>query len=74
LQLTLAGADHMDWVDDPSCALCSFCAAGTADPSLAHTTTRRLNVAWLRRRFFGDVAMDPWLAAPPEAGASVARK
>lgn len=74
LQLTLAGADHMDWVDDPSCALCSFCTAGTADSSLAHTTTRRLDVAWLRRQFFGDTAMDSWLAAPPEAGASVARK
>ena len=74
LEETLAGADHMDWVDDPSCTLCSFCTAGTADPSLAHTTTRRLNVAWLRRQFFADTAMDSWLAAPPEAGASVARK
>lgn len=73
-QLTLAGADHMDWVDDGSCLGCIFCAAGTADPSLAHTTTRRVNVAWLRRQLFGDTSMDPWLAAPPEAGTSVARK
>jgi hypothetical protein len=64
----------MDWVDDPSCAFCTLCTAGTADPSLAHTTTRRLDVAWLRRQFFGDTSMDAWLAAPPEAGASVARK
>ncbi len=73
-QLTLAGADHMDWVDDPSCAFCSLCTPGTADASLARTTTRRLNVAWLRRQFLGDTAMDSWLAAPPEAGTSVARK
>lgn len=74
LQLTLAGADHMDWVDDPSCAFCTLCTAGTADASLAHTTTRRLNVAWLRRVFLGDTSMDAWLDAPPEAGTSVARK
>jgi len=74
LQMTLAGADHMDWVDDPSCAFCTFCTAGTADASLARTTTRRLDVAWLRRQLFADATMDPWLTAPPEAGASVARK
>jgi dienelactone hydrolase len=66
-QLTLAGADHMDWVDDPSCALCSLCTAGTADASLARTTTRRMTVAWL-------LHMDSWLAAPPETGTSVASK
>ena len=73
-QLTVAGADHMDWVDDPSCPICGFCTAGTADASLARTTTKRVNVAWLRRQLFNDTAMDAWLAAPPEAGTSVARK
>jgi len=66
-QLTLAGADHMDWVDDGSCAFCGLCTAGTADPSLAHATTRRMTVAWL-------LQMNSWLAAPPEAGTSVASK
>lgn len=74
LQLTVDGADHMDWVDDGSCTFCGFCTAGTADPSLAHTTTRRLTVAWLRRVLDNDTAMDPWLDAPPEAGTSVTRK
>jgi dienelactone hydrolase len=74
VQLTLAGADHMDWVDDGSCAFCGLCTAGPADPSLAHTTTRRLTVAWLLRVLDGDTTMDPWLDAPPEAGTAVTRK
>src|SRR5580704_9733225 len=45
---------HMDWVDDPSCAVCSLCSAPA---SLARETTRRLDVAWLRSRFSGDVAV-----------------
>lgn len=66
LALTVVGADHMDWVDDGSCSLCGFCSPGAAPPELAHTVTRRLNVAWLRRQLAGDAAMDPWLTAPPE--------
>ena len=34
--------------------------------------TRRLDVAWLRRRLLGDTAMDAWLAMPPEIAAGVA--
>jgi predicted dienelactone hydrolase len=67
LAMTVVGADHMDWVDDPSCTLCSFCSPGSALPELARTVTRRLDVAWLRRQLFADTAMDPWLNAPPES-------
>jgi predicted dienelactone hydrolase len=66
LKLTVNGADHMDWVDDPSCGLCGFCRPGSADAALARTVSRRVNVAWLRRHLFADAAMDPWLSAPPE--------
>ena len=73
LAITVTGADHMDWVDDPSCGFCGFCAAGTAAPELSRTVTRRLDVAWLRRHMLDDAAMEPWLANPPElAGGSVA--
>jgi len=69
----VTGADHMDWVDDPSCGFCGFCTAGTAAPELSRTVTRRLDVAWLRRHMLDDAAMEPWLANPPElAGGSVA--
>jgi predicted dienelactone hydrolase len=68
LSLTVVGADHMDWVDDPSCSVCGFCTAGSASPDLARKVTRRLDVAWLRRHLMADTAMDPWLMSPPEAG------
>ncbi len=74
LALTVGGADHMDWVDDPSCSLCGFCSPGTAAPELARTVTRRLDVAWLRRHLLGDTAMDPWLTSPPEAAVTVLHK
>lgn len=69
LAITVKGADHMDWVDDPTCALCTFCTAGTAAPALARTVSRRLDVAWLRRKLLDDAAMQPWLDAPPELAA-----
>lgn len=72
LAMTVATADHMDWVDDPSCAFCSLCTAGSAPPELARTATRRLDVAWLRRQLFGDAQMDHWLDAPPEVAAGTA--
>ncbi|HEY5946246.1 MAG TPA: CocE/NonD family hydrolase [Kofleriaceae bacterium] len=75
LAMTVLGADHMDWVDDPSCGVCGFCSPGTADPALVRKLTRRLDVAWLRRQLLADAAMDPWLDSPPEASAvSIQRK
>jgi hypothetical protein len=74
-QLTVAGADHMDWLDNPNCGFtCSACTAGTADPALSRKATRRLNVAWLRRYLFDDTSMDTWLDTPPESGLSVQRR
>ena len=66
LALTVANAYHMDWVDDPTCLVCSFCAAAAspADPATVHTITRRVNVAWLRLRLQGDASMSAWLTAP----------
>jgi dienelactone hydrolase len=72
LEMTLVGADHMDWVDDQSCDVCALCTAGSASPDLAHETTRRMNVAWLRARFYADASMSPWLANPPEVMAGTA--
>lgn len=72
--LTVGGADHMDWVDDGSCTFCGFCTAGTAPPELAHTVTRRVDVAWLRRVLFNDTTMDVWLDSPPETGVTVQRR
>lgn len=72
LAMTINGADHMDWVDDPSCSVCGFCTAGSAPADRARAASRRLDVAWLRRQLLGDMAMEPWLSAPPEVAAQTA--
>ncbi len=72
LAVTVIGADHMDWVDDPACGFCGFCSPGSAEPALARTITRRVDVAWLRRHLFADTAMDGWLQTPPELAAGSA--
>lgn len=74
LAMTVIGADHMDWVDDPSCGFCGFCAPGSAPDETARALTRRLDVAWLRRHLLADLAMDAWLTAPTDGTAQVARK
>lgn len=63
LQATVSGADHMDWVDDPSCPLCTSCDPGSAPAERTRTATKRLNVAWLKKQLFADAAMDAWLAS-----------
>ena len=70
LAITVVGADHMDWVDDPSCGLCGFCSPGAAPPDRARTVSKRVNVAWLRRYLLADLTMNTWLDAPPELAAS----
>ena len=72
IAMTVDGADHMDWVDDGTCSVCTLCTAGTAPPDRSHTATRRLNVAWLRAQLLADSTMQPWLAAPPEVAAGIA--
>lgn len=69
LQVTVTGADHMDWVDDPSCGFCGFCSPGAADNERARRVSRRIDVAWLRRHLLGDTTMDTWLTNPPELAA-----
>lgn len=45
LSITVANADHMDWVDDRGCGFCAFCTDGSADDEVARTVTRRVDVA-----------------------------
>lgn len=72
LSMTIMGADHMDWVDDPSCGVCGFCTAGSAPNERARAASRRLDVAWLKRQLLGDMSMDTWLTSPPEVGSGAA--
>jgi hypothetical protein len=62
LEVDVLGADHMDWVDDPSCGLCGLCSPdGTASDAEVKRLTRRTTTAWLRRRLLGDLTMDGYL-------------
>ena len=62
LKVTIAGANHMVWLDDTDCGLpCLVCNPATADPAWVRLLTRRTTVAFLRRHLFDDASMDPYL-------------
>jgi dienelactone hydrolase len=60
LAYTLAEADHMDWVDDPSCTLCGTCRPGEADHLEVKAITRRTTVAFLKRHLMADTSFDTY--------------
>jgi len=70
---TLAGADHMDFLDDPNCGFtCSVCTDGPGDDVAQLAIARTLAVAFLRAHLSGDDAMTPWLlGASVPSGATV---
>lgn len=61
VELTVVGADHMDWVDDGSCFACGFCQDGAADREVVRALTRRTTVAALRYYLEQDAAAATWL-------------
>ncbi len=63
LEVTIDGADHMDWIGDRgSCGFaCLACASGTTADATVHTITRRVTAAWFERHLGGNTAMDAWL-------------
>jgi predicted dienelactone hydrolase len=62
----ITGADHMDFMDDPStCGFtCSACPDGPADDAAVRDIVRTLAVAFVRRHLRGELAMEPWLTGP----------
>jgi predicted dienelactone hydrolase len=61
LEVTVIGADHMDWVDNTGCFTCGFCTKGAADHLAVKALTRRSTVAWLLRYLKNDLTMDTYL-------------
>ncbi len=62
LQVTVTGADHMDWLDNPSCGLvCSACPGGTANDQDVKSISRRTATAFLRRYLFAETKWDTYL-------------
>jgi dienelactone hydrolase len=66
LEVTVAEADHMDWVDDrSSCGItCSFCSTGETDDAVTRQITRRLTTAWLEVHLRGRSDAAGYLATP----------
>ena len=61
LEVTLLGADHFDFVDNPGCFTCSFCRRGTADHLAVKALARRTTVAAIRLYLLGDGSMATYL-------------
>ncbi len=66
LEVTIAMADHMDWIGDRgSCGLaCLACTSGQTPEATVQTITKRVTTAWFERHLRNNAAVAPWLAAP----------
>jgi dienelactone hydrolase len=65
LEVTIAQADHMDWIGDRgSCGFaCLACQSGQTADTVVHGITKRVTAAWFLRHLRGDTGMDAWLTA-----------
>lgn len=61
LEVTVIGADHMDWVDDQNCIACLLCKKGSADHAEVKALTRRTTAAFLLTHLQVNPWMEPWL-------------
>ncbi len=64
---TFPGISHLAFVDSCTGLLCSFCKTSTADEGIARSNLKTLAVAFFRRHFWSDTAMESTLtgAAAP---------
>lgn len=55
VSIDVAGANHMSFLDDPNCGLtCSVCSAGSDDPAVTRTLTRKYMTAFFEISLRGD--------------------
>ncbi len=76
LEVTVDGADHMDWVDDRgTCGFtCSFCQTGSTDDAHTREITRRVTTGFLLEALMDADGYDAFLASPGVGtGATVRR-
>ncbi len=63
VEITVTGANHMSFLDDPNCGLtCSVCDKGTDDPNNTRRLTRRYLTAFVDLELRGDTSARDWLA------------
>jgi dienelactone hydrolase len=74
LEVTVVGADHMDWVEGDGGLAGMFCRKGQADGAYVQMLTKRTTTAWLRRQLMNDVGMDTFLDGDTIAGEMAANK
>ncbi len=58
---TLAGAGHLDFVDDCPGVLCQVCQGVTGDKTQVRASTHTLEVAFFRRHLDGEAALEAFL-------------
>jgi len=75
LEVTVAGADHTDWVDDRSACgfACLVCAQGATADATTRTITKRMTVAWLETHLRGRTGFGTWLSSPGLGAEATAR-
>lgn len=62
LEVTITGASHMSFLDDPNCGFaCNACNAQTAAPGTVNAMARAYVVAFYERYLRGNVAYDAYL-------------
>jgi len=66
LEVTVAGADHMDWLDDRgTCGFtCAFCQTGATDDAHTREVTRRVTTSFLRQHLLGATGLAGFMTAP----------
>ncbi|MFN3196855.1 MAG: chlorophyllase/cutinase-like alpha/beta fold protein [Bradymonadia bacterium] len=61
-EITFAGADHVDWLDNVNCGLfCNACQSGMADDAVVRSITQRTTVAFLLLHLQGMQGMARWV-------------
>ena len=61
MEVEILGASHMSFLDNPSCAVCVFCPAGTDDPVITKSLTRALMTALFESELRGAAWPEAWL-------------
>jgi pimeloyl-ACP methyl ester carboxylesterase len=61
MEVEVAAANHMSFLDNPSCLFCLACPAGTDDPLVTKSVTRELMTAFFEAELRDEEWPDAWL-------------
>lgn len=69
LELTAIGADHTQFEDPATCALCTLCTKGSADGAVVLAESVRYLTAFFARQLLGDTRVDAALQSAADVAA-----